>query len=189
MTSKSPKLTSGSRVAVIGGGPAGSFFSYFLLDMAERAGIHLTVDLYEPRDFSAPSPRGCNMCAGVLHESLVQCLAAEGINLPTTVVQRGLDSNILHMDVGNIRIETPRQEKRMATTFRGSGPRDMRVHRWESLDGHLMKLAVEKGAHPVQGRIDEVAWEASPEDLAIEPVLLPRGHETGALPSAPVGLR
>jgi len=27
-------LKNGSKVAVIGGGPAGSFFSYFLLDMA-----------------------------------------------------------------------------------------------------------------------------------------------------------
>ena len=33
------KLGSGSSVAVIGGGPAGSFFSFFLLELAERAGI------------------------------------------------------------------------------------------------------------------------------------------------------
>ena len=31
------RLTDGSRVAVIGGGPAGSFFSYFLLAMADQA--------------------------------------------------------------------------------------------------------------------------------------------------------
>ena len=34
---KSPlKLGNGSQVALIGGGPAGSFFSYFLLDMADK---------------------------------------------------------------------------------------------------------------------------------------------------------
>ncbi len=39
--SNSPKLKlhSGSHVAVIGGGPAGSFFRYFLLDLAERVGV------------------------------------------------------------------------------------------------------------------------------------------------------
>ncbi len=120
------KLNNGNRVAVIGGGSAGSFFSYFLLEMADRVRINLYVDVFKPRDFDIPGPRGCNMCAGVLPESLVQSLATEGINLPTNVVQHGLDTNMLHMDVGSIRIKTPQQEKRIATTFRGIGPRDLR---------------------------------------------------------------
>ena len=81
-------LKDGSRVAVIGGGPAGSFFGYFLLDMAERVGLKLHVDIYEPRDFSSPGPPGCNMCAGVVSESLVQNLAGEGINIPKEIIQR-----------------------------------------------------------------------------------------------------
>ena len=147
---------------MIGGGPAGSFFSYFLLDMADRVGINLHVDVFEPRDFNIPGPRGCNMCAGVLHESLVQSLATEGINLPTSVVQRGLDSNTLHMDVGSIRMKTPRQEKRIATTFRGIGPRDLHDRTGESLDGYLMKLAVQKGANRINRRVDEVTWMTNP---------------------------
>ena len=48
---KSPlKLSNGSQVAVIGGGPAGSFFSYFFLDMAERVGININVDIYDSVD-------------------------------------------------------------------------------------------------------------------------------------------
>jgi len=57
-------LDNGSRVAVIGGGPAGSFFTYFLFEMAERIGMELAVDIYEPRDFSNAGPQGCNMCGG-----------------------------------------------------------------------------------------------------------------------------
>ena len=53
-------------------------------------------------------------------------LAAEGINLPPTVVQRGIDSYVLHMDVGSARIETPMLEKRIAATYRGAGPRDLK---------------------------------------------------------------
>jgi flavin-dependent dehydrogenase len=156
------KLNNGSRVAVIGGGPAGSFFSYFLLDMAERVGLQLQVDIYEPRDFSQPGPAGCNMCAGVVSESLVQTLAAEGINLPTTVVQRGIDSYVLHMDAGSVRIESLRREKRIAATFRGVGPRGLQEFKWESLDNHLMALAVKKGAHHVRERVSEVEWVADP---------------------------
>src|SRR5512138_460614 len=86
------RLVDGSRVAVIGGGPAGSFFSYFLLTMAERVGLTLDVDLYEPRDFGRPGPQGCNMCGGIVSESLVQNLAVEGISIPRSVIQRGIDS-------------------------------------------------------------------------------------------------
>jgi len=156
------KLKDGSRVAVMGGGPAGSFFSYFLLDMAERVGLQLHVDIYEPRDFSKPGPSGCNMCAGVVSESLVQTLAAEGINLPTTVVQRGIDSYVLHMDVGSVRIESLRHEKRIAATFRGVGPRGLQEFKWDSLDSHLMALAVKKGAHYIPERVNEVEWIAGP---------------------------
>ncbi len=151
-------LGNGSRVGVIGGGPAGSFFSYFLLDMAERAGIKLSVDIFEPRDFDTPGPPGCNMCAGVLHESLVQDLAAEGINLPTTVVQRGMDTNILHMGMGSVRIQSPRKEKRIATTFRGVGPRGLKDFRWGSLDGFLLSCATKKGARHIDRRVNRVNW-------------------------------
>jgi len=76
------QLRDGARVAVIGGGPAGSFFSYFLLDMAARAGVQINLEIYEPRDFQKAGPTGCNMCAGIVSETLVQNLAAEGLNLP-----------------------------------------------------------------------------------------------------------
>jgi flavin-dependent dehydrogenase len=46
-------LDDGSRIGVVGGGPAGSFFSYFLLEMSRRVGLDVAVDIYEPRDFSA----------------------------------------------------------------------------------------------------------------------------------------
>lgn len=158
-TSLHLKLDGGSRVAVIGGGPSGSYFSYFLLDMAERMGVDIQVDIYEPRDFSSPGPSGCNMCGGIVSESLVQTLATEGIILPPTVIQRGIDSYVLHMDVGSVKIETPLQEKRIGAVHRGAGPRGNQVAQWDSFDNFLLKLAVEKGANLVSGRVDEIRWE------------------------------
>ncbi len=153
------KLQEGSRVAVIGGGPAGSFFSYFLLSMAERYGLNVKIDIYESREFSTPGPSGCNMCGGIISESLVQTLATEGINLPPSVVQRGIDSYILHMDVGSVRIETPLNEKRIAAVYRGAGPYGLEEIEWTSFDGYLQTLATEKGAHLVSGRVDDIRWE------------------------------
>ena len=147
------ELADGSRVGVIGGGPAGSFFAYFLLQVAQRVGLELQVDIYEARDFFALVPKGCNMCGGIISESLVQNLAAEGINLPPTVVQRGIDSYFLHMDVGSVRIETPMHEIRIAAVHRGAGPRGLQLPlRFRGFDGYLLELAEAQGAKVIRGR-------------------------------------
>jgi len=153
------KLDEGSRVAVVGGGPAGSLFAYFLLDMAQRAGLDLQVDIYEPRDFSTSGPAGCNMCGGVVSESLVQALATEGILLPTSVVQRGMNSYALHMDLGTVHIQTQLHEKRIAVVHRGAGPRGQKAARWSSFDGYLLGLALGKGARLVRRKVDGLSWQ------------------------------
>jgi len=157
--SSGPKLVDGSRVAVMGGGPAGSFFSYFLLQMAERIGLDVQLDIYDPKDFACSGPKGCNMCGGIISESLVQNLAAEGINLPSTVMQRALDSYFLHMDVGDVRIETPLQEMRIGAVHRGAGPRGSVAKPESSFDGYLQQLAVERGARAVRTKVEAVAWD------------------------------
>lgn len=42
------------------------------------------------------------IAGGIVSESLVQLLATEGINIPTKVAQKGIESYVLHMDVGSI---------------------------------------------------------------------------------------
>ena len=149
-------LHDGSRIAVLGGGPAGSLFTYFLLDMAERVDLRLEVDVYEPRVFSQPGPVGCNMCGGIVSETLVQNLAVDGVFLSNDVVQRGIDSYVLHTDVGSVRIATPTDEMRIGAVHRGGGPRDVTEPKWESFDQHLLTSAVERGARVIQARVDEV---------------------------------
>ena len=112
-------LQDGSRIAVIGAGPAGSMFSYFFLTMAETIGLDVGVDMFEPRHFCHRGPAGCNHCGGVVSETLIQRLATEGIVLPDCVVQRGIESYTLHMDVGDVEIATPLMEKRIAAIYRG----------------------------------------------------------------------
>jgi flavin-dependent dehydrogenase len=154
------ELVNGSRVGVIGGGPAGSFFSYHLLDMAHRMGKDLHLDIFEPRVFDAPGPAGCNMCGGIISESLVQNLAADGIRLPAHIVQRGLESYTLHLDVGQVRIDTPRPEKGIAAVYRGAGPRGLERTTSSSFDGFLLDLAIQKGAQLVRERVQDMALES-----------------------------
>lgn len=147
------KLQDGSRVAVMGGGPAGSYFAYFLLDTAERVGLKIWVDVYEPRNFSLSGPKGCNYCAGVISESLIQNLASEGINLNSTVVQRAINSYVWHTDIGNLRVQLSAEEFRIATVFRGGGPRDGRGLNGRGFDRQLLSMAEQKGARVIRKRI------------------------------------
>jgi flavin-dependent dehydrogenase len=155
-TASSKPLLDGSKVAVIGAGPAGSMFSYFLLNMAESVGLDLEVDLYEPRHFCHGGPASCNHCGGVISESLVQRLATEGILLPDGVVQRGLEAYTMHMDVGDTDIATPLQESRIAGVYRGNGPRNSEPLDTDSFDGYLQRLANEKGARSVRRLVTDV---------------------------------
>lgn len=152
-------LQDGSRIAVIGAGPAGSMFSYFLLNMAEVVGPDVSVDIFEPRHFCHRGPAGCNHCGGIVSESLVQRLATEGIMLPDGVVQRGIESYTLHMDVGDVEIATPLMEKRIAAIYRGNGPLDSEPLDTQSFDGYLLELAQQKGAKLVRRLVTNISRE------------------------------
>jgi hypothetical protein len=127
--------------------------------MAARIDLDLEVDVYEPRDYSRPGPASCNMCGGIISESLVQTLAVEGIKLPPSVVQRGVDSYCLHMDVGNVLIETPLQEKRIGAIHRGAGPRGATEAKWQSFDGYLLEMAKARGARVLRARVEDISGD------------------------------
>jgi flavin-dependent dehydrogenase len=134
-------------------------FSYFLLNMADAVALDVSVDMFEPRRFCHRGPAGCNHCGGVVSESLVQRLATEGIILPEDVVQRGIESYTLHMDVGDVEIATPLMEKRIAAIYRGNGPRHSEPLDTESFDGFLLQKAQEKGANVIRRLVTDMSRE------------------------------
>ena len=152
-------LEDGARIAVIGGGPSGSFFSIFALRMAKMAGKRISLTIYEPKDFQKDGPAGCNRCGGIISELLVQTLAVEGITLPESVVQRGIDSYKLHTDHGSVFIPTPAHEKTIATVYRGGGPKGGTGMKKESFDNFLLSLAVSEGAEHKQVKIERIEYK------------------------------
>jgi len=127
--------------------------------MAGRLGRKLDVDIYEPRDFNQPGPRGCNMCGGIISESLVQSLAGEGIRIPSSIIQKRIDSYVLHMDVGRVHIPTPLHEKRIAAVHRGAGPRTFQTLNPNNFDAYLMEMATESGARHLSERVAAIGWQ------------------------------
>ena len=59
-------LTPEAKVAIIGGGPAGAFFSIFASKLAKDINKKLDITIYERKTFLNQGAAGCNMCAGVV---------------------------------------------------------------------------------------------------------------------------
>lgn len=147
------ELTDGSRIAVIGGGPAGSFFSYYALEYARRFGLELELDIFESKDFTKIGASGCNHCGGIVSESLVQELATDGLVLPVEIIQRGINTYTMHMEQGTRVIRVPSDEHRIASVFRGSGPRGCLDKSIKGFDSYLLGLCQKKGAHLISEKV------------------------------------
>lgn len=163
-------LENGAKIAVIGGGPTGTFFSLFALKMAKMMDREINLTIFEPKDFTKEGPISCNRCGGIISELLVQTLAVEGMNLPDSVVQRGINSYKLHTDYGSVHIATPSFERKIATVYRGGGPKGMGGDK-KSFDGFLLSQAVDEGAVHEQLKIDGIVYKNK------RPVLFSQGQE------------
>lgn len=152
-------LEDGARIAVIGGGPTGCFFSIFALKMAKLVGKEINITIYDPKDFTIDGPSGCNKCGGIISELLVQTLAVEGINLPESVVRKGINSYKLHTNHGSVYITTPAFEKTIATVYRGGGPKGIIGREKKSFDEFLLGHAVKEGATYIPQKIDRIEYK------------------------------
>ncbi|NOR14034.1 MAG: hypothetical protein GQ545_12345 [Candidatus Aminicenantes bacterium] len=140
------KLESGARIASIGGGPAGSFFAHFIHKFAKQKGIQLATTIFDGKDFLQKGPRGCNLCAGVLAESLFQKLKVEGIDLPENRIISRVEGYTMHVDSENLPLMcSDNKNDSIATVFRGNGPRFSTYQEVISFDDFLLKRAQEAG--------------------------------------------
>lgn len=153
---RNPILRDGSKIGIIGGGPAGSFFAHFARKFADEKGIHVSIFIFDGKDFLQRGPKGCNLCAGVIAESLNQKLQEEGIFLPEKRIINRIDEYCLHLDNEELALSCVENKKdSIATVFRGNGPRYSTFPRNISFDDFLLTWAQDRGAtiipHPVWG--------------------------------------
>jgi len=157
------KLKNGSRVAIIGGGPAGALSAYFLRKYSEDHGFKLEINIFDGKDFLKEGPKGCNLCAGVIAENLSLSLEREGIRLPEERILSRLDGYVLHS--GDDRLELTAQDGtlgKIATVFRGNGPRYTQFPDAISFDDYLLTFARDNGAEVISHPVSDIRFPHDP---------------------------
>jgi len=165
------RLDSGSRVVIVGGGPAGSFTALHLLREAEAVGLRLDIQIFEGRDFSRPGPGGCNKCAGVLSSSLLTQIHSLGLSIPAELVQAALDSYVLHFGRQTVVIRRGQAEGQVLSVYRGSGPRLGGIPTSQSFDAWLLAQAADRGAGVNHSRVERVLPGERPQVVSAGQVM------------------
>jgi len=162
-TKRATRLSSGGRIAVIGGGPAGSFFALFALHYARHVGLDLQVTIFEPRDFSRKGPPGCNMCAGLIPMRVIRELANIGIEIPPRLILNRISHYALHTAAGQIFVPQPDPDGDVVSVYRGNGPGHCAAMSDQvSFDGFLLDAARAQGVEVISGAVTEVTLRPRP---------------------------
>lgn len=140
-------LKNGSKIAIIGGGPGGSFFAHFASRYAKEAGIDVSIKIYDRKSFCQRGPRGCNMCAGVISEKLFYGLEEEGINIADFCVQRKIEGYCFQTQDESVVLHhpVPGHIPKIVTVFRGNGPLQSGHEGNVSFDDYLLNHVKEQG--------------------------------------------
>jgi flavin-dependent dehydrogenase len=157
------RLEDGSVVAVIGAGPAGSFFTLLALREAEARGIRIRPVVFDGKSFLHEGPQGCNMCAGVISWQLIQQLGELGLKIPQDRVQRLIRSYVFHTKEGSHVVIPPPGRGPVPVVFRGNGPRFMEETRKISFDDFLLEEVLEQGAELVPFNVDSLSMSKDPK--------------------------
>jgi flavin-dependent dehydrogenase len=157
-------LRDGDSVAVVGGGPAGSFFAIHLLRQARRLGRRLDVVVIEKRGTADTGTegfhcRGCSFCAGGISPRLHQILAEYGLDVPEDIIQGRFDYVWIQGQWKNFRLRVPR-DMRMYSVFRGALP-SRRTGSPAGFDGFLLGEAVKEGARVLAGEVRSIDRQES----------------------------
>ncbi|MEP4146131.1 MAG: hypothetical protein ABJL54_02860 [Halioglobus sp.] len=153
-------------VAIIGGGPAGSFTALYLLKIAKAQERRIKVLIFEHRRFLSEGYlhySGCPQCAGGLSPKMLDALKDLDIDLPAEVVQQDIKSIILQGRWKHIKLPVPK-ERRMVSVFRGVLPKEASSQQ-EAFDSLLLDTAIERGAIVIGSKVIDSALDRSEKPL------------------------
>ncbi len=152
------------RIGIIGGGPAGALFAHFAHRWANRLDKSIKLTIFDGKSFQKSGPQGCNLCAGVISRSFQRLLQEEGIFLPAQRIMSWVDGYVLHVGEEQVHLGSPPgREGKVATVFRGNGPRHSRFPEIISFDDFLLSWAQDLGTQVIPYAVQNVHFPEKEE--------------------------
>lgn len=157
-------LKCGDKIAVLGGGPAGSFFAIHILREAKKANLNITVTIIDKKvgvdtNGIITELKGCNCCAGIISPRLQKELVKENISPPNDVVCERFTHIWIHGLWKNFPLKVPAGEG-LFSVFRGSLPsKKTGLHTLPlGFDAFILQKAVDEGAHIINGDVLDIHY-------------------------------
>ncbi|MBS1257951.1 MAG: hypothetical protein MAG551_01004 [Candidatus Scalindua arabica] len=147
MTENRLRLRNNSNIAIIGGGPAGSFFANDAIKNAKKLGINIQITIFNGKDFSQRGPSGCNMSAAVIASTLHAKLIKDGIILPKRIIRQEIKGYYFHTEEYGIELYKPEQSDKSSilAVYRGNGPLYSTHTESHSFDDYLLRHVIDQG--------------------------------------------
>lgn len=163
----SEQLKDGATVAIVGGGPAGSFAALHLLRRAAGQERNIRVVIFERRcgpqadvaDGLAGPYKGCPQCAGGISPRLHEAIDALGIELPPAVIQADISVITVQGNWKSIYLPVP-GDRPMSSVYRGTLPFGQHSP-GDCFDAMLLGCATKAGAELIGSRVSRAAYETS----------------------------
>ncbi len=176
-------LEDGATIMVVGGGPAGAFFTILMLRKARELGRSVDVLIVEKKrelqfyrtSQSVQQRVGCNFGAGGLSPQLSDILEKAGLRPPDDILQGKIESLTIHGNWKHIELPIP-EGRKISSVFRGSRPQD-RPSRYSNFDSYMLEKAVEEGARIITGEVQDIRYSDRGK-----PIVAYRVGPTGGVP-------
>jgi len=158
MTENRLRLRNNSNIAIIGGGPAGSFFANDAIQNAKKLGINIQITIFESKDFSQRGPSGCNMSAAVIASTLHAKLIKDGIILPERIIRQEIKGYYFQTEEYGIELYKPElnDKSSILAVYRGNGPLYSTHTESHSFDDCLLRHVIDQGVNAIYEPVQEL---------------------------------